>query len=256
MQDNYEAPVQIKAEQPWLDLTASPCTGTFNETDPCFIAWQQNGTGPYAGSGGSFFLTWKSSASWDDDADLFFLSAVAATGTGFRPGYSEDVPDANYWSTSVVKMQTANPAGTVKLRSRDPRDTPAINFNYFTHRAEEDLQAIVDGVELLLRGADNAGVNYTRVLPNPDTDMRQAIMDESFGHHAASSCRMGPAGDTGYCVDSRFQVNGVDGLRVVDASVFPRLPGAMPNGPTFTISRKAFETIVEDARRIDGSKLG
>jgi choline dehydrogenase len=54
-------------------------------------------------------------------------------------------------------------------------------------------------------------------------------------------------------VDSKFRVNGVDGLRVVDASVFPRLPGAMPNGPTFTISRKAFEKIVEDARGIDGS---
>jgi choline dehydrogenase len=254
MQDNYETPVQIKADQPWLDLTASPCTGTFNETDPCFIGWQQNGTGPYAGSGGSFFLTWKSSASWDDDADLFFLSAVAATGTGFRPGYSEDVPDANYWSTSIVKMQTANPAGTVKLRSKDPRDTPVINFNYFTHRAEKDLQAIVDGVELLLRAADNAGFEYTRILPDPDADVRQTIMDESFGHHAASSCRMGPAGDKGYCVDSKFRVNGVDGLRVVDASVFPRLPGAMPNGPTFTISRKAFEAIVDEAKRIDEGK--
>jgi choline dehydrogenase len=253
MQDNYEAPVQIIAEQPWLDLTLSPCTGTFNETDPCFIEWQQNGTGPYAGTGGSFFLIWKSSASWDDDADLFFLSAAATTSTGFRPGYSQNLPDPNYWGTSIVKMQTANPAGTVKLRSKDPRDTPEITFNYFTHRADEDLQALIDGVELLLRAADNAGVNYTRILPNPDVSMRQGIMDDSFGHHAASSCRMGPAGDKSYCVDSKFRVNGVDGLRVVDASVFPRLPGAMPNGPTFTISRKAFETIVEDAREIDGS---
>jgi len=68
-----------------------------------------------------------------------------------------------YWSPSIVKMQTANPAGTVKLRSNDPRDTPEINFNYFTHHADGDLQAIVDGVELLLRAADNAGVNYTRI---------------------------------------------------------------------------------------------
>jgi choline dehydrogenase len=257
MQDNYEAPVQIRTEQPLLNLTSSPCTGTFNETDPCFIGWRENGTGPYAGSGGSFFLTWKSSASWDNDADLFFLSAAAATGSGFRPGYSvEDLPDPNYWSTSIVKMQTANPAGTVKLRSSDPRDTPAINFNYFTQRADEDLQALADGVELLLRAADNAGFEYTQILPDPEVDMRQGIMDESFSHHAASSCRMGPAGDRGYCVDSRFRVNGVDGLRVVDASVFPRLPGAMPNGPTFTISRKAFETIVEDARRSGENRRG
>jgi hypothetical protein len=37
MQDNYEAPVQIIAEQPWLDLALSPCIGTFNKADPCFI---------------------------------------------------------------------------------------------------------------------------------------------------------------------------------------------------------------------------
>jgi len=90
------------------------------------------------------------------------------------------MPDPNYWGTSIVKMQTANPAGTVKLRSRDPRDTPEINFNYFTHRADEDLQAMIDGVELLLRAADNAGVNYTQTLPNPDVSMRQGIMDDSF----------------------------------------------------------------------------
>jgi len=81
-------------------------------------------------------------------------------------------------------------------------------------------------------------------------------MDESFSRHAASSCRMGPAGDGAYCVDSKSRVNGVDSLRVVNASVFPRLPGAIPNGPTFTISRKAFETIVENARKIDGSRPG
>ena len=66
-------------------------------------------------------------------------------------------------------------------------------------------------------------------------------------HHASSSCRMGPVGDRSSCVDSKFRVHGVDNLRVVDASVFPRVPGAMPNGPTFTISRKAYEVILESA---------
>jgi choline dehydrogenase len=79
-----------------------------------------------------------------------------------------------------------------------------------------------------------------------EVELKQAIMDEAFSHHATSSCRMGPAGDKDYCVDSKFRVNGVKNLRVVDASVFPRVPGAMPNGPTFTISRKAFKAILED----------
>lgn len=248
MQDNYESAVQIRAEQPWMNNIVSPCTGTFDGSDPCFVSWETNGTGPYAGAGGTFFLTWRSSSSWDKDADLFFLSLAGIEATGFYPGYSNMVPRPNYWSTSIVKMQTGNPAGTVTLRSKDPREAPEINFNYFTHRAEEDLQAIVDGAELLLRAYDAVGIPYTRIEPDPEIDMRQAIMDQSFSHHAASSCRMGPAGDKDYCVDSRFRVNGIDNLRVVDASVLPRIPGAMPNGPTFTISRKAFETILEDAR--------
>lgn len=94
--------------------------------------------------------------------------------------------------------------------------------------------------------ADAIGVSYERVEPDPSINMHQGIMNQTFSHHAASSCRMGPAGDRDYCVDSRFRVNGVENLRVVDDSVLPRLPGAFPNGPTFTISRQAYRMIVED----------
>lgn len=185
--------------------------------------------------------------SWDADADLFMLSQASNAATGFYPGYSHSEPAPNHWTASIVKMQTNNPAGTVSLRSKDPREAPAINFNYFTLSAQKDLQALVEGSQLLLKSADAIGVNYTIVEPDPSIPMEQAIMDQAFSHHATSSCRMGPAGHKDYCVDSKFRVNGVKSLRVVDASVFPRVPGAMPNGPTFTISRKAFHTILEDA---------
>ncbi len=54
---------------------------------------------------------------------------------------------------------------------------------------------------------------------------------------------MGPKDDPEYCVDSEFRVNGVDGLRVVDASIFPRTPGGFPVAPTFVISQKAFRSV-------------
>ncbi|PVH71670.1 GMC oxidoreductase [Cadophora sp. DSE1049] len=248
MQDNYETPVHVEASVPWgNDVQANTtCTMQFNASDPCFVEWQNNGTGIYSLSGGTFFLSYRSSVSWDNDSDLFFLSAAGFGEFGFFPGYSRRVPMPRSWGTSIVKMQTANPAGTVTLRSKDPRQAPAINFNYFANRAETDLQALSDGVDLLMRIYNETGVPYRVLLPNPAIEMKQALMDEAFSHHATSTCRMGPAGNRKYCVDSRFRVNGVDGLRVVDASVFPRVPGAMPNGPTFTISRKAFETILED----------
>jgi choline dehydrogenase len=246
MQDNYEASVHVQAEVPWVENTNNPCTRRFDETDPCFVQWASNGTGPYSVGGGSFFLTWRSSVSWDNDADLFFLSVAGVSDTGFYPGFSQRTPAPDMWVSSIVKMQTSNPTGTVALRSKDPRQAPEINFNFFKEGSEADLQSLAEGVELLRRVYDDAGVPYKMLAPNPEVELKQAIMDEAFSHHATSSCRMGPAGDKDYCVDSKFRVNGVKNLRVVDASVFPRVPGAMPNGPTFTISRKAFKAILED----------
>lgn len=249
MQDNYEISTHIMAEEPWLDEAVFPCTLRFDAQDPCFTQWQHNRTGPYAQRGGTFTMTYRSSASWNNDTDLFFLSTAGYGGTaGFYPGYSDRSVEPAHWNTPIVKMQTGNAAGTVTLRSTDPRQAPEINFNYFTERAEEDLQALSEGIELMLRVYDAVGVPYSVITPDPAVDLRQGIMDAAFSHHATSSCRMGPAGHGDYCVDSRFRVNGVEGLRVVDASVFPRAPGAMPNGPTFTISRKALEVILEDQR--------
>lgn len=249
MQDNYESTVLVEAEEPWV-VAESPCTGTFNASDPCFVAWNTTGTGPYASRAGSFTLTWRSSVSWDEDSDLFYLSAAGYGENGFYPGFSQRTAQPTRWITSIVRMQTANPSGTVTLRSTDPREAPAISFNYFQENADVDLQALVDGTDLMLRAYNNTGLSYRIIAPDPEIDMRQSIMDEAFSHHAASSCRMGPAGAEDACVDSRFRVNGVDNLRVVDASVFPRVPGAMPNGPTFTISRKALEVILEDNGRL------
>ncbi|KAJ3532862.1 hypothetical protein NM208_g8251 [Fusarium decemcellulare] len=228
LHDNYEVPVQMRAEEDWFVPTESPCTGTYNDQDPCFVEWRDNASGPYASRDASYGAVWRSSQSWDNDSDLMFLSNPGLSGlAGFYPGYSTGEwagNDPSGWLHAVVKMQTSNGAGTVRLNSSDPRIRPNINFNYFAESAERDLDAIVEGIELLKRAFDGTGIP----------------------HHASSTCSMGPDDDDTSCVDSRFRVRGVDNLRVVDASVFPRSPGGMLNGPTWTISRKAFETLLED----------
>ncbi|KAF2875129.1 hypothetical protein BDV95DRAFT_486246 [Massariosphaeria phaeospora] len=246
MQDNYESPVLVRAQVPWMANATGPCTRTFDASDPCFVQWEATGDGPYGEFGATFHMTWRSSVSWDNDTDLLFLSIAGYGGLGFYPGFSSRASRLTDWTTAIVRMQTANPHGTVTLRSADPRQAPAINFNFFAERADEDLQAIADGVQLLLDVYDDVGIPYEVIAPNPQIDRKQALMDEAFSHHAVSTCRMGPAGSRDHCVDSKFRVNGVRNLRVVDASVFPRVPGAMPNGPTFTMSRKALEAILEE----------
>ncbi|KAK2041722.1 alcohol oxidase [Colletotrichum somersetense] len=245
LQDNYEVPFGIEAEEPWVNEGESPCTNTFNENDPCFLQWQETRDGPYASRAGLSAIT-RTSVSYNNDSDILYLTVPGLGGFGgFYPGFSNRTVSPTSWGFPIVKMQTRNTAGTVRLRSTDPREAPAINFNYFSENAETDFQAVSEAMDLLRRAFDATGIMYEVVYPDPSMDLRQSIMDLAFSHHATSSCRMGPTSDPDYCVDSKFRVNGVDKLRVVDASVFPRSPGGMPNGPTFTISRKAYEVIME-----------
>jgi len=245
MDDNYEAPVVIRSEEPFLDVGDTPCTMTFDiETDPCFAMWRNNASGPYTSIGSGFSGTYRTRSSWDNDTDIFWLSSAGYAGEGFVPGYSNFTSRPDSWATSVVKMQTGNPSGTVKLRSRDPRVAPAINFNFFSKNSDRDLNALTEAAQVLLDAATNAGFNYEVILPEL-ANMRQSIMDNTFSHHAVSSCRMGRPSANDTCVDSKFRVHGVKNLRVVDASVFPRAPGAFANGPTFTISRKALKDILD-----------
>ena len=90
------------------------------------------------------------------------------------------------------------------------------------------------------------------MFPGPTVDSRedigQFVRDEAWGHHASCTNRIGPAGDRMAVVDSNFNVHGTKGLRVVDASVFPRIPGYFILTPIFMISEKATDVILASAQ--------
>ncbi len=81
----------------------------------------------------------------------------------------------------------------------------------------------------------------------PDNDLRRFIRNEAWGHHASCTNQMGPSCDPLAVVDSRFRVHGTKGLRIVDASVFPRIPGLFIAVPIFMIAEKASDVILADA---------
>jgi choline dehydrogenase-like flavoprotein len=94
------------------------------------------------------------------------------------------------------------------------------------------------------------GVIAEECAPGPDVQSDAALADyvrhTAWGHHASCSCPIGAAGDGGV-LDSAFKVHGVRGLRVVDASVFPRIPGIFVAAAVYTVAEKAAETILRDA---------
>jgi choline dehydrogenase len=150
----------------------------------------------------------------------------------------------------------------VTLRSADPLDAPEINLRFFEDGAasEQDLQAMLEAVgfvrNVTARVADGSGLMPIQELsPCPSTGeseactgegIKYALKTQAYSRHATGTCAIGDTKKDPLAVlDSKFRVRGVNRLRVVDASVFPRPPGAFPILPTFMISRKAAKVILE-----------
>lgn len=163
----------------------------------------------------------------------------------------------NYLTWAVLKAHTNNRAGEVTLRSADPRDTPEINFRYFeegTPDGGQDLDSVLDGirfVRLITAKLKENGSIAEEELPgeavHSDEDLRKYVRNNAWGHHASCSCAIGPREQNGV-LDSSFRVHGTKGLRVVDASVFPRIPGFFIASAVYMIGEKAADVILEDAK--------
>ena len=249
MMDRYEVAVVTELKQP-ITLFAACGTGA---TDPCLIAWAQN-KGIYTTTALSVSGFVKSSP--DQPVRNLVLNENYGNFHGYYPGYelTVGVPTNQTWL--LLKAHNKNRAGTVTLRSADPRDTPAIDFHYFeegTDTAGDDLRAVVDGVLLARRlNEQTADLAVTELLPGPsvrtEADIATWVRDEAWGHHASCSNHMGPSSDPLAVVDSEFRVYGTRNLRIVDASVFPRIPGYYLTIPIQMISEKASDVILAAAR--------
>ncbi len=254
LQDRYEVSVVSRMRADFSLIRGArfrpPLPG--EAPDPLFAEWLE-GKGPYTTNGAVISLIKRSSA--ERPAPDLFLFGLLGYFKGYFPGYAEQIARGeNYFTWAVLKAHTHNRAGRVTLNSADPRATPHINFHYFDEGSEggDDLDAVVEGVETVRRiTARCQDVIDEELLPGPQVtskdEIRQFIRDNAWGHHASCSCRMGPANDRMAVVDSRFRVNGTHGLRVVDASVFPRIPGFFIVSAVYMIGEKASDVIIEDA---------
>ena len=141
------------------------------------------------------------------------------------------------------------------LRSADPRDTPRVHFRYFGDNEagdDADLDAMVDGVRFVrsLSARLKAEGMLSEELPGDtvrsDAELRTHIRDNAWGHHASCSCAIGPR-EHGGVLDSAFRVHGCTSLRVVDASVFPRIPGFFIVSAVYMVAEKAADAILATA---------
>ena len=252
LQDRYEVSVVYRMRDDWDFMNGAE----FRRGDRLFQQWEKSRAGIYATNGGMFAVLKKSRRD-RSVPDLFCMSLLARF-EGYFPGYSKLISGhRNYLSWIILKAHTENNAGTVMLQSADPRDPPRIDFRYFdegSDKAGTDLDAVVDGVKFV-RGVSadlrKEGLIAEEHLPGDraqsDEQLRDFVRHNAWGHHASCSCPIGPR-EKGGVLDSNFRVHGTQGLRVVDASVFPRIPGFFIVSAVYMIGEKAAEVILADAK--------
>jgi choline dehydrogenase len=190
------------------------------------------------------------------------MFALAGQFHGYYPGYSKEVERTkNFLTWMVLKAHTENRAGLVRLKSADPRDRPDIDFRYFDDEAgaQRDLDALVKGFEFVRSVSKHNSAIKNEVIPGSDitsdAQIREFIQDNAWGHHASCSNPMGKASDPNAVVDSEFRVIGTENLRIVDASVFPRIPGFFIVTPVYMIAEKAADVLVAHAKQTPAAKL-
>jgi choline dehydrogenase len=262
LQDRYEVGVVSEWKKPFSLLNgatfAPPVPGA--APDELLEMWEKGG-GIYASNGALIGIIKKSNRE-KPDPDLYIFG-LPGLFKGYFPGYSTEFERFhNRFTWCILKAHTNNTAGRVSLRSKDPRDTPMIEFHYFKEGNDAsgaDLDAVIEGVEFVRRmNSTLTELIGEEQVPGPAVKTRDElsrfIQNEAWGHHASCTNKIGADDDRMAVLDSRFRVRGTQGLRVVDASVFPKIPGYFIVSAIYMVSEKAADVIIEDAQRKEATR--
>ena len=183
-----------------------------------------------------------------------YFSPVSYTQT---PLSARKLLNPDPFSAFLMSFNACRPTsrGHIKIASDSAFEPPRIQPNYLS--TEQDIAEALVGCRLLrtlARTAPLADIITEEIVPGSAVgDDDEALMADFRSradtvYHPTSSCAMGP--DPRTCVvDARLRVHGIDGLRVIDASIFPTISSGNINAPTVMVAEKGAAMVIEDARR-------
>ena len=208
-----------------------------------YALWRRGPVTSNIVEGGAFWFA--DAAAADDPAALPDLQFHFLVGAGVEAG----VPAVPSGSGLTLNSYTLQPRarGSVRLRSARAEDAPVVDPNFLG--APEDLGTSIRGLEIsreIMAQPALARFVKTEHFPSARVKGRSALEDYArrYGrtsYHPVGTCRMG--GDEGAVVDPELRVRGIEGLRVCDSSVMPRLVSSNTNAPTVMIAEKASDLI-------------
>lgn len=189
------------------------------------------------------YVFWKS----DERVDNYDLQ-LTFTPASYKEGVQSTLDDFP-GMTIASWQQRPDSIGYVRVRSADPFEHPVIQPNYLA--AESDRHVLLAGMKLARRLLSSQALSkyYDREeFPGPqaqsDDDLLAAAKQRgTTTFHLMGTCRMAPDTDPTAVVDDQLRVRGIDGLRVVDASIIPTMPSANLNASVLMIAEKAADMI-------------
>ncbi len=242
LQDHLELYIQMAASQPislyrYWNLAGKAYVGA---------RWLLTRSGPGASNQFESCGFIRSAAGIDyPDIQFHFLPiAVRYDGQAAAEGHG--------FQAHVGPMRSKS-RGEIRLRSADPMDDPLIRFNYMSH--DDDWQEFRTCIrltrEIFAQEAFRPFASH-EIQPGAkvqgDDDLDAFIREHAeSAYHPCGTCRMGRAGDAHAVVDSETRVIGVDGLRVADSSIFPRITNGNLNAPSIMVGEKASDHILGHA---------
>ncbi|CAB3246363.1 unnamed protein product [Arctia plantaginis] len=235
--------------------------------------WMRSHKGPLSVPGGCEALVFMdlkdkfNSTGWPDMELLFISGGLNADPLLRRNfGFDEQIYSDTYGPLGKSDVFMIFPMlmrpkskGRVMLRNKNPKTHPSLMANYFEY--PEDLQKIVEGIKVSIEIARQPAMRKigTKLYDVPIEDCLkygpfgsdayfacQAQMFTFTIYHQSGTCKMGKEEDPTTVVNSRLKVHGIDGLRVIDASIMPEIVSAHTNAPVYMIAEKGADMIKED----------
>ncbi|KAF0852755.1 mitochondrial choline dehydrogenase [Andalucia godoyi] len=170
------------------------------------------------------------------------------------PKFSDPLDTFDAITPSVCNLRPTSRGSVLANPAMDPYAHPSITTNYLS--TEEDRTVAVDALQFtrrIMKSAALAKYKPEEFRPGPEFSTPEQLLDaaRSLGttiFHPVGTCKMGHDSDPEAVVNSRLQVFGIDGLRVADASIMPRITSGNTNYPTVIIAERAAEYILQEQR--------